>query len=191
MIGVAVTNAEATRPDYRSALDKLWANTSPAVAQLEQIASSPEDELDDSIDLLPALQYALHRASEAAVGLRPPPATVPAHEEFAAALADARDVTGDVSELAETYDWDAAHDLTHEWRAALFRVRLARRRLTRARPLPIITPEVRSETRAATVSLLCLVAGTGVFTAGAVLALWPIWLIGLALVAAASLVYCV
>ncbi len=185
-----MTYAEATRTDYRSALDELWSSTSPAVTQLEQIASAPEEELDDSLDLLPALQYALHRASEVAVGLRPPPATAAAHEEFAAALADARDVTGDVSELAETYDWDAAHDLTHEWRAALFRVRLARRRLTRARPLPAITPDPPSEARTATLALLCLVVGTGLFTAGAVLTLWPIWAIGLALVAAASLVYC-
>ena len=188
---MAVTYAEATRRDYRSSLDELWATTSPAVAQLEQIASAPDEELDDSVDLLPALQYALHRASETAVGLRPPPATAAAHEEFAAALADARDVTGDMSELAETYDWDAAHDLTHEWRAALFRVRLARRRLIRTRPLPVIPPDAPSEARAATLSLLCLIVGTGLFTAGAVLALWPIWVVGLALVAAASLVYCV
>ena len=96
-----------------------------------------------------------------------------------------------MSELAETYDWDAAHDLTHEWRAALFRVRLARRRLTRVRPLPVVAPDIPSEARAAGLSLLCLVVGTGLFTAGAVLTLWPIWALGLALVAAASLVYCV
>jgi hypothetical protein len=186
---VAVTSAEATRTDYRSALDELWGGTSSAVAQLEQIAAARDDELDECVDLLPALQYALHRASEAAVGLRPPPGTAAAHAEFTAALADARDVTGDVSELASHYEYDAAHDLTHEWRAALFRVRLARRRLTRTRALPTVEPEPTGSVVHAALSLTVLVAGTGFFIAGAVLALWPIWAIGLALVAAASLVY--
>jgi hypothetical protein len=186
---VAVTSVEATRTDYGSALDELWGDTSPAVAQLERIASAPEDGLDGCIDLLPALQYALHRASEAAVGLRPPPGTAGAHAEFAAALADARDVTGDVSELASHYDYAAAHDLAHEWRAALFRVRLARRRLTRSRPLPEVEREETASSLHAALSLAVLVAGTGFFVAGAVLGLWPVWAIGLALVAAASLVY--
>ena len=93
------------------------------------------------------------------------------------------------SELASLYDYEAAHDLTHEWRAALFRVRLARRRLTRTRTLPTVEAATETSVLPAAVSLAVLVAGTGFFTAGAVLSLWPVWAIGLALVAVASLVY--
>jgi len=186
---VAVTYAQATRTDYRSALDGLWVDASRALSRLERIAGDPDGEFDDALDTLPALQYALHRAGELAAGIAPPVGTAPAHVELAAALADARDMTGDVVALIEADRQEAAADLVHEWRAALFRVRLARRRLARIEPLPAVEVERAPATRAARGSLALLAAGTGVFTAGAVLALWPVWAVGLVLVAAASLVY--
>jgi hypothetical protein len=184
-----VKSAEAIRSDYASALDGLWLDASSAIGRLEQIACDPGWEVDDALPELPALQYTLHRAGELAAGIVPPPATEPAHRELAAALEAARDVTGDVAALVEADELDAAADLLHEWRAALFRVRLARRRLARAEPLPPLEAERHADGRAAAGSLALLVAGSAAFTVGAVLALWPVWAVGLALVAAASLVY--
>ena len=184
-----MTTAEATSTEYRTALDGLWADTSRAITRLERIAGDPDRELCEAIDTLPVLQYALHRASEVAVGIVPPSGTAPAHREFAVALADARDLTGDVTALLDADEHEQAAGLAHEWRAMLFRVRLARRRLTRTEPLPLVEVEAPSDTRAAAASLALVVAGTAVFTTGAVLTLWPVWAVGLALVAAASFVY--
>ena len=184
-----MTYAEATRTDYRSALDGLWIDASRALTRLERIAGDPDHELDDALGALPGLQYALHRAGELAAGISPPPGTAPAHVELAAAFTDARDVTGDVAALLEADEHEHAADLVHEWRASLFRVRLARRRLARAEPLPKVVVDHDVDRHAAAGSLALLVAGTAIFTAGAVLALWPIWAAGLVLVAGASLVY--
>ena len=184
-----MTSAEATRTEYRTALDGLWVDASCALKRLEHIAGDPDWEPDDALDVLPALQYALHRAGELAVGITPPPGTEPAHVELAAALVDARDITGDVAALIEEGEPEAAAEFVHEWRAALFRVRLARRRLARTEPLPRVEVEPPPDAHAAAGSLALLVVGTGVFTVGAVLALWPVWAVGLALVAAASFVY--
>ena len=76
------------------------------------------------------LQYRLHTASESALGLSPPVAAEPAHTELAAALTGARDATGDVVEAADVHGARGVDALLHEWRGALFRVRLARLRLT-------------------------------------------------------------
>jgi hypothetical protein len=186
---VAVKSAGAIRSDYASALDGLWFDASSAIVRLERITGDPGWELDDALHELPVLQYALHRAGELAAGIVPPPATVPAHGELADALEAARDVTGDVAALVEADELDAAADLLHEWRAALFRVRLARRRLLRTQPLPPLEAEQNTDGRAAAGSLALLVVGSAAFIGGAVLALWPLWAVGLALVAAASLVY--
>jgi hypothetical protein len=160
---VAVTHAEAIREHYTSALDGLWSSLAGTVTVLEQLAADPE-ELDDetTLVLLPGLQYSLHRAGELVHGIAPPPGTREAHRELEAALEDARDVTGDVAALLEADDSETAAQLVLEWRGALFRVRLARRRLVR---------------------------GLGAFLAGAVLVTWPLWAAGLALVAGALLAY--
>jgi hypothetical protein len=184
-----VKSAEAIRSDYATALDGLWFDASSAIGRLEQIACDPGSELDDALPELPALQYTLHRAGEVAAGIVPPPGTAPAHRELADALEGARDVTGDVAALVEADDLDAAADFLHEWRAALFRVRLARRRLARTEPLPPLEAEQYADGRAAAGSLALLIVGSAAFIGGAVLALWPVWAVGLALVAAASLVY--
>ena len=184
-----MTYAEATREHYASALDGLWSDLAGALMRLERIAAEP-DELDEAtLEVLPVLQYSLHRAGEAVHGIAPLPTTAPAHRELAAALEDARDVTGDVAALLETDEPEAAAELVHEWRGALFRVRLARRRLIRA-PLPAPVEIERSPAPVAAAGALALIAaGTAAFLAGAVFVLWPVWAAGLGLVAAALFVY--
>lgn len=184
-----MTYAEATREHYASALDGLWSDLTGALTRLERIAAEPDELDEDTLEVLPVLQYSLHRAREAVHGIVPLPAATEAHRELAAALEDARDITGDVACLLDSDDPDAAVELVHEWRGALFRVRLARRRLIRA-PLPApVVVEQPPPPFAAAGSLALLIAGTSAFLAGAVLVLWPLWAAGLGLVAAALFVY--
>jgi hypothetical protein len=185
----AVKSAQAIRSDYSSALDGLWADASPAIGRLERIAADAGWDLDDARPALPQLQYALHRAAELAAGIEPPPGTAAAHRELAEALEDARDLTGDVAALLDADEHEAAADLAHEWRASLFRVRLARRRLADPDPLPQLETEPFADAHAAAGSLALVLVGSAAFVVGAVLALWPVWAVGLGLVAAASLVY--
>jgi hypothetical protein len=186
---VAVTYAEATREHYASALDGLWSDLAGALTRLERIAAEPDELDEDTLEILPVLQYSLHRAGEVVHGIAPLPTTVEAHRELAAALEDARDITGDVACLLDSDDSETAFDLVHEWRGALFRVRLARRRLIRA-PLPAPVVIDRSPPSvAAAASLVLIASGTAAFLAGAVLVLWPLWAVGLGLVAAALFVY--
>ncbi len=185
----AVTYSGVTREQYSTALDGLWSDLTGALIRLERIAAEP-DELDEStLEVLPVLQYSLHRAGETIHGLAPLPATAEAHRELAAALEAARDVTGDVAFLLEADDREGATELVHEWRGALFRVRLARRRLLR---VPQAPPAVVDEPRATALAagaLALLAAGTVAFLAGAVLVIWPLWAAGLGLVATSLLVF--
>lgn len=184
-----MTHAEAIREHYTSALDGLWSDLAGTVVRLERLAADPNALDDVDLDVLPSLQYALHRAGELVYGIRPPPGTVAAHAELVAALEDARDVTGEVSSLLEADERDAAAELVHEWRGALFRVRLARRRLTRT-PLPQrVEVEGSGLSRAAAGALVLLAAGIAAFLAGAVLVTWPLWAAGLGLVAGSLFVY--
>jgi hypothetical protein len=186
---LAVTHPGVTREQYATALDGLWGDLSGALTRLERIAAEPDELDEDALEVLPVLQYSLHRAGEAIHGLAPLPATAEAHRELAAALEDARDVTGDVASLLEIDDHEGAAELVHEWRGALFRVRLARRRLIRM-PAPMPTElDEQPATAAAIASLLLLVVGTIGFLAGAVLVIWPLWAAGLGLVAGSLLAY--
>ncbi len=186
---MAVTYAEATREHYATALDGLWSDLAGALTRLERIAAEPDELDEDTLEILPVLQYSLHRAGEVVHGIAPLPTTAPAHRELAAALEDARDITGDVASLLESDDSEAVFDLVHEWRGALFRVRLARRRLIRA-PLPFPIEVDRPPAPVAAAGALVLIAaGTAAFLAGAVFVLWPVWAAGLGLVAAALFVY--
>jgi hypothetical protein len=184
--------ATGQRDGYTAALSGLWNRLSRSLGELEWIASDPDDLLDDPdvLDRLPSLQYSLHAAAELAVGLRPPVGAESAHAELAAALACARDATADVAEAAD-YGLEAVEPLVPEWRGSLFRVRLARLRVATPPPLPteeaIATPPPRGASALASFSLA--VCGALIFAAGATLALWPVWALGLALVAGALLVY--
>ena len=182
-----MTYAGVTREQYATALDGLWSDLTGALTRLERIAAEPDELDEDTLEVLPVLQYSLHRAGEAIHGLAPLPATAEAHRELAAALEDARDVTGDVAFLLEVDDREGRR------RA---RPRVARRALPRAARAP--SADTRSPGAAggggaartpAAGALALLAAGTVAFLAGAVLVIWPLWAAGLGLVATSLLVY--
>ncbi len=178
------------RQGYATALAGLWSGLAGTLARLEAIAAEPEALNEDALEALPGLQYALHCAGELALGLDPPSGAETAHAELAAALADARDATGEVVEALESCGADAAGALVHEWRGALFRVRLARLRLSPRQELPLLPagPDPAT-TRTALISTVLVVGGTVAFAGGAVAGLWAVWALGLALVAAGFLAY--
>ena len=179
------------RQRYASALAGLWSGLAGTLTRLEAIAGEPGAQLDEAaLDELPSLQYSLHRASELTLGIAPPAGGETAHAELRAALADARDATGDVVEALESGASETALALAHEWRGALFRVRLARHRLaTHPLPIPIPPEPSRGFPWPALAGALCVTLGAFAFTAGAVVATWPLWAGGLALVAGGFFVY--
>jgi hypothetical protein len=171
----------------------LWRRLAWALTELESIASDPSELFDEEavLERLPPLQYALHAASELALGLRPPAGAEAAHAELADALAGARDATAEVAEVLELGGAGVAETLLPEWRGALFRVRLARLRVATPKPLPAepaAAPESLGHGDALAATVLA-VSGAGVFAAGATLGLWPVWALGLALFASGVLVY--
>jgi hypothetical protein len=179
------------REGYATALAGLWSGLSGTIARLEAIAGEPAERLDEAaLESLPALQYALHRASELTAGIAPPAGAHRAHAELAAALVAARDATGDVVDALELGGAEAARALVHQWRGALFRVRLARHRLA-ARPIqaPALSAEQAGFPWRALAGALLVALGALAFTAGAVVAAWPLWATGLVLVAAGFFVY--
>lgn len=185
--------ASGQREGYAAALSGLWKRLSWALTELESIAGDPAELFDEDsvLDRLPSLQYALHAASELALGLRPPAGAEIAHAELAAALAGARDATAEIAEVLEHGGGIAAEPLLPEWRGALFRVRLARLRVATPKPLPAELetepePTARGDALAATILAL---SGATVFATGASLQLWPVWALGLALFASGVLVY--
>jgi hypothetical protein len=185
--------ATGQREGYAEALTGLWRRLAWALTELESIAGDPNELFEEEVVLerLPPLQYALHATSELALGLRPPAGAEAAHAELAAALAGARDATAELAEVLEHGGAVVAETLLPEWRGALFRVRLARLRVSTPKPLPAEPrdepePPARSDALAATV---LTVSGAGVFAAGATLGLWPVWALGLALFASGLLVY--
>ncbi len=185
--------ASGQREGYAAALSGLWKRLSWALTELESIAGDPAELFDEDsvLDRLPSLQYALHAASELALGLRPPAGAEIAHAELAAALAGARDATAEIAEVLEHGGGIAAEPLLPEWRGALFRVRLARLRVATPKPLPAELetepePTARGDALAATILAL---SGATVFATGATLQLWPVWALGLALFASGVLVY--
>jgi len=185
--------ASGQREGYAAALTGLWKRLSWALTELESIAGDPAELFDEDsvLDRLPSLQYALHAASELALGLRPPAGAEIAHAELAAALAGARDATAEIAEVLEHGGGIAAEPLLPEWRGALFRVRLARLRVATPKPLPAELetepePTARGDALASTILAL---TGATVFATGATLQLWPVWALGLALFASGVLVY--
>jgi hypothetical protein len=178
------------RQCYASALADLWAGLAVTLARLEALADDAGEVDDDGLEELPRLQYALHRASELALGIVPPAGAETAHAELQTALAEARDATGDVVDALADGGAETASGLVHEWRGALFRVRLARHFLL-ARPVPPALPPERPRPFPwAPLAGAALVAlGAFAFTSGAVLGLWPLWATGLALVAAGFVAY--
>jgi len=171
-------------------MGELWGGLARTLARLDGIAQSP-GRLSDSevVHALRRLQYSLHSASEHAYGLVPPAGAESAHAELADALAAARDATAEIAEAADG-GVEAAATLVHQWRGALFRVRLARVRLAGPPPVP---PEAdvqeTNDISAPLVAFVLALAGAIAFVVGATVGPWPVWVAGIVAVCASLLVY--
>jgi hypothetical protein len=173
------------RQGYATAMAGILGGLSQGLARLEELAAAPDAtfEDEDALASLPALQYTLHAASEAAAGIDPPAEAEASHAELAAALADARDATAEVAEAVAVGGPEHAWPLIYEWRGALFRVRLARLRLA---PAPARSRRRRGVSGRSAL-LVTVVAGSLTLVVGALLDLWPVAAGGLALAAGAAL----
>ncbi len=176
---------------YSVALGDLWSGLARTLARLDVTAAEPE-RLDDAgaAPSLRRLQYSLHLASEHVYGLEPPPTAATAHAELADALVCARDATADVAEAVSIWGGEGVDTLLHEWRGALFRVRLARMRLAAPAPRAVVVEEtfkhgVGWPLAAFTLALI----GAFAFVAGATLQLWPLWVTGLVAVCGSVAAY--
>ncbi|HSP72434.1 MAG TPA: hypothetical protein VLN26_08695 [Gaiellaceae bacterium] len=180
------------RQGYATALAGLWGELARTLRRLDELAADPEETLagDAAADELSRLQYALHVAGERVWGLEPPAGAEQAHRELAAALAGARDATAEVAEATEVAGPEAAAFIVHEWRGALFRVRLARLRMTAPRRLPAAAGGERPRRVAAPLVAFALtVCGASAFALGATLSAWPLWAAGMLAVVGGLLAY--
>jgi hypothetical protein len=185
-----VAGRAGTGESYAVQVSELWSGLARTLSQLETLAGDPA-RLEDRrhFDALKRLQYALHRASEDAYGLTPAHEE-PVHVELAAALAGARDATGEIVEAIDEGGARAAEPLVYEWRGALFRVRLARLRLAGATPAEDAPdPMTRPPLRGPVASVLLLVCGLAAFVAGATIGPWPLWAAGMLVLCASFIAY--
>jgi hypothetical protein len=175
---------------YASQVGELWTELSQTLARLEGIAAAPDllDE-DETVGALRRLQYRLHTAGESALGLSPPAAAEPAHSELAAALTGARDATGDVVEAADAHGARGVDALLHEWRGALFRVRLARLRLTGGGVVPAPPQREQRTIRAPMTATILTIIGAAAFAVGATAGPWPLWVAGMIAICISLLMY--
>jgi hypothetical protein len=176
---------------YSVAVSDLWSGLARTLTRLDLAASEP-DRLDDITASLSLrrLQYALHLAAEHAYGIEPPPASASAHAELADALVCARDATAAVAEAVSIWGAEGVGTLLHEWRGALFRVRLARMRLATP-PQPAMPEEDRLNRDLAwpLAAFALALSGALAFVAGATLQLWPLWVPGLVAVCVSVIAY--
>jgi hypothetical protein len=185
------------RRDYVTAVADLWDSLTEALQHLERIAEAgPDPPSEDALDELPPLQYALHTASELALGIEPPRGGEMIHEELVDSLAQARDATAQVAAGLSDGDDELVERSLPEWRGALFRIRLARLRALERLSVPIRSeaPSTFSEpadgsAAAAIAATTLVVVGALLFTSGAVLAAWPVWAAGLALFASGFVLF--
>jgi hypothetical protein len=172
-------------------MGELWSGLARTLSRLDELAGEPKH-LDEEValDALRSLQYSLHTAGERIYALAPPAGAETAHAELTAALAGARDATGEVAEAIDEAGVEAAEILVHEWRGALFRVRLARLRLAppRHRPREPETEEPR-RLRRPLLAVSFALLGAAAFVAGAALGEWPLWSVGLILACVALVSY--
>jgi hypothetical protein len=180
-----------TDEGYSVALGDLWSGLARTLVRLEGAAAQPERLMEgDASQSLRRLQYALHLAAEHAYGLEPPPHAASAHAELADALRSARDATAAVVEAVSVWGADGAGALLHEWRGALFRVRLARMRLaTPPLPTPIEEERQNRDLTWPVIAFVLALAGALAFVAGATLQVWPLWVAGLVAVCGSVLAY--
>lgn len=186
-----MTAQTGTAEVYAEELGELWTDLRRTLTRLDGVAADPDrlDE-DDAAVVLRRLQYALHVSFEHVAGLTPPPGGETAHAELGAALAGARDATAEVAEAASMYGAVGAEPLVHEWRGALFRVRLARLRLAPRQPTQRaqIGEEHEGIARPLVAFVLALV-GAVAFVVGAATGLWPVWAAGLLAVCSSVLAF--
>ena len=161
---------------YATQVGELWSGLAHTLVRLEALAGVREWlDTDDATEELQRLQYRLHAASEHVFGLAPPAGAESAHSELAAALASARDATGEVIETLETDGIEAIDSIVHEWRGALFRVRLARLRLAGPRYATLPEPERMPSFISPLLACILTVVGVAAFAVGAVVGPWPLW----------------
>jgi hypothetical protein len=180
-----------TEERYAVAMTELWSGLARTLARLDVAAATPQtlDE-ENAVAALRRLQYAVHLSAELAYGLEPPATEASAHAELADALVSARDATADIAEAVSFWGAEGVEPFLHEWRGALFRVRLARTRL--AAPSPPRAHEPPAEDagiRAPLVAFALALGGALAFVAGATLALWPVWVAGIVAVCASIVAY--
>ena len=158
---------------YAAAMGGLWIDLELTLARLDALAADQERLLDDR-NCLPGLQYELHRAAELVSGLMPPPGAAVVHDEVAQALAEARDLTAEVSEALACGGTEAAAPLVWEWRGVLFRVRFARRRLERPalQPEPVHQEALVGRTGHQIVAASAVAVGSALVLVAALLGLW-------------------
>jgi hypothetical protein len=174
---------------YASQVGVLWSGLAGTLGELEWLAAEPDRLDDEAVGRLRRLQYRLHVAREAAYGIAPPSGVEPVHAELAAALGGARDATAELVEALEDDGLDAALLHLHQWRGALFRVRLARLRLSAPAPPLVAAREAPRGFRLPLFALVLVVAGAAAFVTGAVAASWPLWAAGLLAVCGAGFAY--
>jgi hypothetical protein len=184
----------STTEEYSSAMAELWGGLSRNLSLLDRLAADPDSlTADDAGARLQRLQYSLHTASEEAYGLDPPGEAEPLHHELTWALGGARDATAEVAEALDEQGIDGVAPLLHEWRGALFRVRLARLRLAAPKAAPDHLPALQephaSELARPLVAILLALIGALAFAVGAVLAIWPVWVAGIVAATASVLWY--
>jgi hypothetical protein len=173
-------------------MGELWGGLARTLGRLDRLAATPEQLSGDGVvAALRRLQYALHSASENTYGLVPPTGAETAHAELAEALAGARDATAEVAEAVATGGAEAAAILVHEWRGALFRVRLARMRLAgpKASAASAPAPAERHHVAAPLGAFVLALAGALAFVLGVTLGVWPVGVAGVAAVCASLVVY--
>jgi hypothetical protein len=176
---------------YATELGELWSGLARTLKALDDVAAYPAElDDDDALDDLRRLQHHLHLFGERIFGFTPPEGAEASHAELADALTEARDATGEIAEAVDGAGVRAAELLVHEWRGALFRVRLARLRLTASDPLPAeLEPEELPGLKAPLIALCLVVVGAGAFVAGATVGPWPIWVAGMLAVCGSMLAY--
>lgn len=167
---------------YESALEHLGRELSPALRALDEAAADPLA-LDSHAEDLPALQYALHVASERVLELPPAVGAEDACQDLGAALAIAREETAGVAAALEEVGSADAAGLVWEWRAALFGVRIALRNADGGSGIP----DLSQEPRPAYAPAVLLALGVAAVLGGALTELWPLWAAGLVAVVASAL----
>jgi hypothetical protein len=186
-----VTARTGTDHVYAEELGELWTGLVRTLSRLDLAASEPDILDDDGAEQsLRRLQYSLHVSSEHAVGLVPPAGEETAHAELEAALLAARDATAEVAEAVSAWGSAGVEPLLHEWRSSLFRVRLARLRLTRPEVVvPTASAEDYEGPARPLLAFLLALAGAVAFVGGAATGSWPVCAGGMLAVGASVVVY--